>query len=164
MIEVRRIRSDEAAAYREVRLAALEDSPAAFASTRDIESAYESEVWEQRTRRAASGPQSALFLAMDDRPVGMVGVLQNASDETTAELVSMWVAPSGRRRGVRAALVGRAVAWADESGYRRVEPWVTRGNESAERLYRRLGFAVTREVKPLPSDPCKDETRMRLEL
>lgn len=164
MITVRRIRSSEADVYREVRLAALEDSPFAFSSTLTTERGYEPAVWEERTRSAASGSRSVIFLALGDRPLGMVAALQNTSDETVAELVSMWVAPSGRGHGVGATLVARAIEWATESGYRRVELWVTRGNESAEHLYRRLGFEVTGDAKPLPSDPCKDEIRMRLEL
>jgi RimJ/RimL family protein N-acetyltransferase len=57
--------------------------------------------------------------------------------------------------------VERAVDWATESSYKRVELWVMRGNGKAERLYRRLGFEVTGDSKALPSDPCKDEIRMR---
>ena len=94
----------------------------------------------------------------------MVAAIRNAVDPSTAELISMWVAPSARRSGAGAELVRHVIEWASESGYRRVELWVTRGNEAAERLYRGLGFTETGDVKPLPSDPCKDERRMRLEL
>ena len=94
----------------------------------------------------------------------MVGVFENRVDPTTAELVSMWVAPAGRGRGVGNALVERAIDWAGEAGYPRIELWVARGNDTAERLYLRSGFEVTGDVQPLPSDPCKDEIRMRLDL
>jgi GNAT superfamily N-acetyltransferase len=76
----------------------------------------------------------------------------------------MWVAPGARRSGAGAELVRRVIDWASDSGYRRVELWVTRGNDAAEMLYLRSGFTVTGDVKPLPSDPCKNEIRMRLEL
>ena len=166
MFRVRRILDDEAETYREVRLAALRDSPAAFSASLDVVAAYEPAVWEERTRLASSGTQSVIFLAFDDRdhPIGMVAVLEGASDPAAAELVSMWVAPSARGNGVGAALVDRAISWAADSGYSRVELWVTRGNRRAEGLYRKLGFEVTGETKPLPSDPCKDEIRMRLAL
>lgn len=164
MIRVRRIESDEAEVYRAVRLAALEESPAAFATTLDAATGFESDVWEERVRTASVGIHSVIFLAFDDQesPIGMVAVLEGDPERTTAELVSMWVAPSGRRQGVGASLVERAVSWAAESGFGRVELWVTEGNHAAEALYRKLGFVVTGDVKPLPSDPCKDEVRMRL--
>lgn len=112
------------------------------------------------------GPDSTLYLAVDSTgaDVGMVAALRNTAEPSTAELISMWVAPGARRTGTGSELVRHVVDWAAESGYRRVELWVTRGNDAAERLYRTLGFAETGDVKPLPSDPCKNELRMRLDL
>jgi ribosomal protein S18 acetylase RimI-like enzyme len=72
----------------------------------------------------------------------------------------MWVAPAYRGTGVAAELVDAVLAWAESSGAATVALWVTRGNDRAMRLYKRLGFEVTGEVQPLPSDPCKDEIRM----
>lgn len=166
MITVRRIRPDEADRYRSIRLRALEDAPAAFATTLDEATAFSDETWQGRARDAADGPDSTLYLATDATggDVGMVAAIRNTGDPSTAELISMWVAPAARRSGVAAELVGHVVDWATESGYGRVELWVTRGNESAERLYRQLGFSVTGDIKPLPSDPCRNEVRMRLEL
>ena len=76
------------------------------------------------------------------------------------ELVSMWTSPVGRGQGLGAKLVNKVIEWADGDA---VELWVTHGNDNAQRLYARHGFAVTGEVAPLPSDPCKDELRMRRE-
>ena len=42
-----------------------------------------------------------------------------------------------------------------------VELWVTRGNDRAVRLYESAGFRATGDHQPLPSDPCRDELRMR---
>jgi hypothetical protein len=42
-----------------------------------------------------------------------------------------------------------------------VELWVTRGNDAALHLYESQGFCRTGEHEALPSDPCKDELRMR---
>ena len=55
-------------------------------------------------------------------------------------------------------LVDAVVEWAGDDP---VELWVTRGNDPAIALYERCGFSLTDEVQPLPSDPCKDEIRMR---
>jgi hypothetical protein len=42
--------------------------------------------------------------------------------------------------------------------------WVTGGNLPAQSLYRALGFVETGDYQPLPSDPSRQETRMRLSL
>ena len=166
MITVMRIRPEDTDRYRAVRLGTLEDAPSAFATTLEEAQRFPDEVWRQRVSDAAGGPDSTLFLAVDAQgvDVGMVAAIRNTVDPSTAELISMWVAPSARRSGAGAELVRRVIEWASESGYRRVELWVTRGNEAAERLYRGLATTETGDVKPLPSDPCKDERRMRLEL
>lgn len=166
MTTVTRIRTDEAERYRSVRLRALADAPSAFATTLDEALQFPEAVWAERTERAADGPDSTLYLAAGPGPqdIGMVAAIRNTVEPSTAELISMWVAPEARRSGTGAQLVHHVVDWAMESGYRRVELWVTRGNEGAERLYRSLGFVETGDVQPLPSDPCRNELRMRLEL
>ncbi|MFM2079238.1 MAG: hypothetical protein RJA49_3128 [Actinomycetota bacterium] len=158
-IEVRRVRADEWAAFRAVRLAALLDSPSAFSSTYALESASPDEEWQRRATIGAAGDERALFLAWrDEQPVGVVG--GGRVDEEHAELVSMWVAPDARRDGVARQLVTALLGWAADSGRRRVELWVTQGNDPAQRCYESMGFAVVDGHQPLASDPCKDEIRM----
>ena len=166
MIAIERIRSDDVDRYRDIRLRALENAPSAFATTLEEAAGFPDQVWRKRVTDASTGPDSTLYLAVDEagEDVGMVASIRNAVEPSTAELISMWVAPSARRSGAGAALVRQVLDWASESGYRNVELWVVRGNDSAERLYRKLGFTETGDIKALPSDPCLSELRMRLEL
>ncbi len=166
MITIARIRPDDVDRYRDVRLRALEDSPSAFVTTLEEALRFPDEVWQTRANDAATGPDSTLYLAVDQsgQDIGMVASIRNAVEPSTAELISMWVAPGARGSGAGAALVLQVIDWASESGYRNIELWVVRGNDSAERLYRKLGFTETGDIKALPSDPCLNELRMRLEL
>ena len=103
----------------------------------------------------------------DDRIVGLVGGyrLDPASGASgVVELVSMWTDPTVRRSGVGRLLVDTVLEWAKACGAREVQLWVTRGNAAAEHLYRAMGFTETGDCQPLPSDPCKDETRMTVSL
>ena len=77
------------------------------------------------------------------------------------ELVSMWVSPAQRRAGIAAELVEAVVGWAHATDAASVDLWVTRGNDAAVRLYEAAGFRKTGEHQPLPSNPCKDELRVR---
>ncbi|MEQ8840947.1 MAG: GNAT family N-acetyltransferase [Acidimicrobiales bacterium] len=158
-VTTRRVRPDEGALLREVRLGALADEPTAFGSTHAAEAELPSRRWDEWAVERSEGPDHATFFATDGRDVvGLVG--GHRTDDATIELVSMWTDASARGRGVGAALVGAVVAWAGDA---RVELWVTQGNDAAVRLYERCGFVTTGDFQPPPSDPCKDEIRMRRE-
>ncbi len=157
-LTVRRIRVGEWEALRRVRLAALADAPYAFARTHEEESLFPDAEWQQRADGWAAGPEGATFFAeLDDAVVGLVGGHRRNGDDVV-ELVSMWASPVARGAGVGSALVEAVMRWAEGDT---VELWVTRGNDPAIRLYERCGFEITGDHQPLPSDPCKDEVRMR---
>ena len=165
MTVVRRIRPDEGAVLRDVRLAALADAPSAFASTYAQESLLTSEDWADRASAASAGPERATFFAVaDDAIVGLVGAYRPELASPRIGLVSMWTHPVARRTGVGRLLIGAVLDWARAYGGQTVELWVTRGNVGAENLYRAMGFVAAREYQPLPSDPCREEVRMRLDL
>ncbi len=113
----------------------------------------------------AAGERSVTFFAIvDESVVGLVSAYRADPAERSTELVSMWVSPTYRRAGVAVELVTAVVDWAHQTGMATVELWVARGNDAAVRLYGTAGFRLTGDQQPLPSDPCKDEVRMRLRL
>lgn len=158
MVEIRQAGPDDWQAWRELRLNALLDSPGAFGSSHERERERDERFWRNRL----SGTGASFVASVDGSPVGMVGAYW--PEHRLVELVSMWVAPAGRRLGVGSALVGRLVTWAGEEGAQAVGLWVARGNDAAESLYSRHGFIRTGMAKPLPSDPEVEEFSMRLSL
>ncbi|MDE3203075.1 MAG: GNAT family N-acetyltransferase [Acidobacteriota bacterium] len=165
MIVVRRVRPGEGDSYRQVRLAALAESPAAFASTYARESSLTAQDWSERARASAEGWQRAAFFAVDDGDiVGLVGGYRPKPASDVIELVSMWTHPSTRRTGVGRLLVEAVIEWARAGQAQEVQLWVTRANTAAQVFYRAVGFTETGEYQPLPSDPCRDESRMTFAL
>ena len=165
MAVVRRIRPDEGAVLRDVRLAALADAPSAFGSTYARESLLTAEDWAGRARASSAGSGRATFFAVADN--GIVGLVGGHNPEPTSsrvELVSMWTHPAARRAGVGRLLVDAVLDWARTCGVQAVELWVTRGNVGAENLYRAMGFVDVGDYQPLRSDPHKEEARMRVDL
>jgi GNAT superfamily N-acetyltransferase len=161
---IRSITNDDLDVYREIRLRALADSPSAFGSTHDDELAMPLEGWIERVTSAAAGDERTMVLAFDgDECIGLAATYDDDYG-ADVQLVSMWVAPTHRGTGVAAELVEAVLAWARAAGARNVALWVTTGNDRARRFYERLGFTITGDVQPLPSDPCKDEHRMIREL
>lgn len=135
---VRQAARTDWAALREVRLAALADAPAAFASTLDLERELDDAEWR---RRAGASPW---FAAWDGtEPVGLVVVLGPDADRAGWQLVSMWASPQVRGRGVADQLVAAATGYVRERGGTRVTLWVADENERAQGFYRRAGFRPT---------------------
>jgi len=137
MITVRAVGVDDWATWRDLRLAALADAPHAFTATlADWQDADEAR-WRERL---AAGARH-LVAEVEDKPAGLVGAFGNP--DGTVELVSLWVAPFARRRGVGEALLDSLMDWAGE---RTVRLEVVTSNTPALELYRRNGFVDDSEV------------------
>ncbi len=128
--------------WREIRLRALQDSPTAFGTTYEQELANPEELY--RERLDADVP-TVLALA-GDRTVGMAGGFSDRPGWLL--VVSMWVDPQWRGRGVGRRMLDHIVTWAEERSLR-VHLDVTVGNAAARRLYEEAGFQPTGESRPL---------------
>ncbi|HET8561223.1 MAG TPA: GNAT family N-acetyltransferase [Marmoricola sp.] len=138
---VRRAGPADAAAWRELRLRALADSPTAFGATLEHEQQLDTHVWADRL---AAG--NSVIALVGDVPVGIGAGFGDLPG--WFHLVSIWVAPPFRRRGINAGILQALVERADELGLR-VHIDVTRGNDVARHAYERFGFSVTGETAAL---------------
>jgi GNAT superfamily N-acetyltransferase len=141
VLRVRRLAGKDWAAFREIRLRALTESPAAFSSTLAEAISLDEAAW-----RARLGGRAQFIAIVGADPIGTAGGIATGSG---AELISMWVDPRFRRAGVGDRLVRAVLGWARRQGYSSVHLWVAAGNEAAERLYRRHGFVRTGEIQPM---------------
>ncbi|ROP41005.1 GNAT family N-acetyltransferase [Saccharothrix texasensis] len=141
-MRVRRLGPDDWATWRDIRLSALGSDPEAFGSTLALERRFDEARW----RELLTPERGVKVVAEDPEPVGLVAGVPHEVDPTVLYLYSMWVKPEFRRRGVGEALVGDVLAWAREHGWARVQLRVFRGNDTARRLYSRLGFAGEGEI------------------
>ena len=146
--EIVALTPDDWATWRRLRLAALSDAPHAFGAQLtdwtgggDLE-----ERW--RSRLGIPGSHNVVVL-LDDRGVGMASGVPT-SDVGVVELISMWVAPDARGRGVGDALVREIERWSLAAGARVVRLSVAEGNGPAAALYERHGFRYTGEWNEMP--------------
>lgn len=157
MVLVRETVTGDWQALRDIRLEALRDTPTAFGSTYEREALRGEEHWRARIARGGT------FLAYvpevsASEPAGLIGGHQE--DLVTVELVSMYVRPRARGRGVGEALVVAVIAWAEARNATSVHLWVTETNTAASALYERCGFILSGERQPLPSDSSIGEVAM----
>jgi ribosomal protein S18 acetylase RimI-like enzyme len=163
-VQVRPVSADEWATYRDVRLAALADTPEAFSSTLERERAFGEDVWRDRLGSAAT------FLAWhNDAPAGTVTVLSYHESHQhgfagAAHLVAMWVRPTARRLGIGRHLVQAALDHARASGAPSMVLWVFLDNERARALYERMGFRATEQRDSRPGKPEDVEVLMVADL
>ena len=140
-IDIRRLTPADVARLRALRLRALAESPAAFATSLAEEAARPPEA--MAARLAEGGDTFTLGAYVDGELVGMAACVREAKAKSRhrAELVGMYVAPEHRDAGIGRRLVGEVVARARKwPGLELITLSVTASQEPARRLYRAAGF------------------------
>lgn len=155
MVLVRKMVTADWQTLRDIRLEALRDAPYAFGSTYDDQARFSEADWR---RRIARGGAFLAYLPELTEPAGLIGCYQE--EPGVVELVSMFVRPQARGRGVSEPLIDAVIGWARERDATSVHLWVTETNKHALRLYERCGFTATAERQPLPSDRALAEIGM----
>lgn len=160
---MRRIDAGDGRELRRMRLAAIADSPATFATTLAVARARPFHHWDRVAEAGSSGgDQATWFAEHGGEPAGMINAYRSGAGAVT--VTSLWAAPGHRHLGVADVLVGRALEWAEEHGAAHVRLWVVERNDEARDFYRRWGFRPTgREIKYEP-DPRMVEIELEREV
>jgi ribosomal protein S18 acetylase RimI-like enzyme len=135
---VRTLAAQDAAAYREIRLAALKSTPQAFGST------WEAEAERPLSHFAERLTSSVVLAAYGSAGlVGMAGYKQHggAREQHKAFVWGTYVQPDMRRHGVALRLMQELIASA-AGCVEQLTLMVVGGNAEALALYRRCGFEV----------------------
>ena len=154
-MDVEVIAGDDWKILQEVRLRALEDSPAAFLAKAETS-------WSEAEWRALAVKDVWIIARSGDQVIGVLRSVR-VDDRPTDErhLESVWVAPLHRKQGVLRAIL-RYLAEL-EPDVRTWMAWVLDGNDGARAAYERLGFETTGERQPLTDAPRRVEERLRLD-
>ena len=138
---IRELGAADAEAFQTLRLAALREHPAAFASS------YEEELetpMAEVAQRLISTPESCVLGAwLDSALVGMLGLQREQMRKLShkAFIWGMYVEPVARRHGVGKRLLAHAVTRAAAMpGVRQINLGVNAANVEAIALYKSAGF------------------------
>jgi ribosomal protein S18 acetylase RimI-like enzyme len=160
MVTIQQITPFAAESLKTIRLRALKESPTAFGSTYASESQLSDAEWKLRAEKW-NGDKAMGYFAVDGLALcGIVGCFIDEQTPTTAHLVSMWVAPRYRRRGVGRLLLKHVTDWARSRCADRIQLMVTSNNAAAIRFYESMGFTMTGRTQPYPNDPELHEYEM----
>lgn len=149
VMDIRIAGPDDWVDWRRLRLRSLTENPEAFASSVTMWTGDRDTEANWRSRLSSPG---ACFLAYDGAaPVGMVGA---QPDDAGVELISMWVAPEARRRGLGGQLIDAVIDWA---GRRVLHLRVIDGNAAALTTYESRGFVL--QSGCVDDEGCRTMTR-----
>lgn len=162
---VRRVRPEESDLLRDLSLRAVRTDPDSFVSTSTSEAASPAERWTTWAAASASGnDQAAFFAELEGEVVGMVGAFRQPNSPREITVISMWVAPAVRRRGVGRSLIATVIRWASGADADALNLWVVDGNSSAIDAYRAAGFETVGDKRAVKGHPTKMDWHMRLVL
>ena len=159
-LTVRLLGQDDWAAYRTVRLLALQDSPDVFGETHDQEAtASEAYWWSQMTSA------QRIAAELDGHLCGVVSVGRFSEEPESADLFGLWVDPSARSSGVAWRLVETAAAIAVTEGIKQMYYWVGTDNGRAIGFATGFGFRLTSHRRNAAGrDAAQGETEIALVL
>jgi len=159
MNAVRRIESGQVELYKQLRLAALQDAPEAFATTYESARFRTEESWRKQVEEAANGADRAIFIAYDhDQPVGLAGLYRDDDESHVGELIQVWVAPAFRGKPMAGQLMDAVTNWARRQQFKTIKALVKKESSRALTFYRKCGFTQ------ITDDPGLPEQEFALEL
>jgi len=160
MPDIKLLVPDEWSLLRDIRLAALRDSPHSFLSSYQVESAFNELRW-----RAEFDRGEWILSIQDDQPAGIVGCTREPGKPAyECYLEYIWVAPLWRNKGVAHNMLTVVLERLRELGVRTAYLWVLDGNDAAVRLYKGVGFISSDQRQPLAQLPGRTEELMQFNL
>jgi GNAT superfamily N-acetyltransferase len=125
-ISVRVLQEDDWHAYREVRLAALRESPEAFLATYAEEAKRPEQYWRNCVVQA-----HRLLAVREGEPVGVASVEMIEGAPQCADFHDLWVTPEARNTGVASRLVQIAIDRAHQDRCTKLYYWTSTENGRA---------------------------------
>ena len=148
-MDIRLAQAEDWMLLKQVRLAALLDTPTAFGVSHHTAVTYTDEQWRERAS-PETGTQFWLSIKCGD-PVGMIGA--GVSQMNRYNLIGMWIEPQSRGSSAAARLVDAVKSRALQLGHKHVYLDVSPENARAASFYLKQGFVFMDEWEPLMSHP-----------
>ncbi|WP_433535951.1 N-acetyltransferase family protein [Micromonospora sp. CA-249363] len=159
---IHRVRPQDAARMRALRLEMLADAPLAFLETLADAAARPHNEFAARVAFTSTGPHNAQFVAdPGGRLVGHAGGTVAPNEPGLTVIYAVYVTPAWRGTGLLGELIDGVAAWSRACGRPELLLEVVVGNDRAYRAYQRLGFKDTGVRVPHPTIPALKELQMR---
>ena len=131
-MKISQLSEDSWLRFKTIRLKGLLEDPLAFGGNYEEELHFDEAQWRNST-------SNMWFALIDDRIVGMIGLIKDINS-SNGQLISFWVEPSYRRKGIGKALVFAIQEYARNNSMEKLFLFVTVTQETSIRLYEKMGF------------------------
>jgi ribosomal protein S18 acetylase RimI-like enzyme len=159
-LTVRVLEEQDWPVYRDLRLAAVEESPGVFGGTDDQEAAADQTYWRSQLTKARR-----VVAEQDGSSCGVVSVGSFPQEPGSVELFGLWVDPTARSTGVAGRLVDTAATLAAVAGATQMYYWAGTENGPAIGFATGFGFRITSRRRPATSgDHALGDTEIALVL
>lgn len=140
ILEIRPLAAHDAAAFRQLRLQAITDSPSAVWPTYEEEARRTVEETEARIQKTDTQVVFGAFI--DTKLVGIAGLRREPLEQVRhkAVLWGVFISPDRRREGLARKLFSHVLFFARDEGVLQIQLCVNAENVRARSLYRSLGF------------------------
>lgn len=151
---IRQLLHNDVAAYKAMRLEALQTEPGMFGNSYAMEAAYPGEHWEHR----CTNPGCAIWgLYANDELIGITGIIQNAENPAEGYMTQSYIRRAHRGKHLSRLLYGARIAWAKEHGISRLVISHKASNISSKAANQRFGFTYTHsENRTWPDGTTED--------
>ena len=159
---LRKLELNDWQAYRDIRLYALLHSPEVYGSTYAAEVERNDDSWQERLQN----PNCAYFgLYFMDKLIGLTGIFRHNNSEQEAILISSYIMPQHRGKGLSTLLYAARLDWAKANGYKRIIVSHRADNLASKAANQRAGFLFTHQQNHLWPDGAEvDELFYKLEI
>jgi GNAT superfamily N-acetyltransferase len=151
---IHRFVPEEMAAYRAIRLEALEEEPGMFGNSYATEAAYEDQVWRARLEN----PFVACFgLYRLKHLIGLTSIVSDEDKPEEAYMTQSYIRKPFRGRGLSRMLYDARFEWARERGIKRLIIGHRESNIISKAANQRYGFKYSHRIARLWPDGGKED-------
>jgi len=151
--------------YKEIRLEALQKEPQAFGSSYNREKDRTEEEWRDKLSQSENSQGKSFFYAVSEGKnfVAMGGAYQDENDEWN--IISIYTKKEYRGRGLGQTIINSIIGELKDRKIKRAYLSVNSFQKTAQRLYEKNGFIVTRIIKDqlLGDGSYYDEVEMMID-
>jgi len=133
--------------YKEIRLEALQKEPQAFGSSYNREKDRTEEEWRDKLSQSENSQGKSFFYAVSEGKnfVAMGGAYQDENDEWN--IISIYTKKEYRGRGLGQTIISSIIGELKDRQIKRAYLSVNSLQKTAQRLYEKNGFIITRVIK-----------------
>jgi len=162
MITIRQIQPNDWELFKSLRLKAMSDAPQAFGETLEEAKQMPDSRWKALTKCNSEGRESICALAFNIKePIGIIvgGLDDHVKDR--AHVVTAWIEPGLRGKGIAESLFRFISDWADIAGAKVLTAEVNMHNLRAQAFYRKMGFELLDEQPFITPEPTKSQKSLK---